>query len=125
MAYIEKAAGVADQSQPSVASLPKQQHNFGQFWQGIGHLLSGRVPQVLTKFWGAAAQRKTQRVAIIVGITMLTLIVLGTIVLKAVHPQESWLRTLYVTGVMLLGSYDVVYNGLSKRECYPAAGKFR
>lgn len=50
---------------------------------------------------------------------MLTLIFLGTIVLKAVHPQESWLRTLYVTGVMLLGSYDVVFGALSPDDTTP------
>lgn len=39
--------------------------------------------------------------------------------MKATHPQESWLKTFYVTGVMLLGSYEIVFGALSPSDTTP------
>lgn len=127
VAYIEESQGLVDYSQPLVAnpSRKKTKQNFSQFWQGISNRLSSSsLQQMLIKFWQSTAQQQTQRVAIIVGITVLTLIVLGTSVLKAAHPQESWLKSLYVTGVMLLGSYDVVFGALSPSDTTPLWMRF-
>lgn len=122
VAYIEVSEGLANSSQPLVAypSRTKTRQNFSQFWQKIRHHLCSRgLQQMLTEVWQSTAQQQTQRVAMIVGITVLTLIVLGTSVLKAAHPQESWLKTLYVTSVMLLGSYDIVFGALSPSDPTP------
>lgn len=124
--YIEESEKLADCQLPVAnPAKTKKKQNFSQFWQEIRDHFSGRsLQQMLSQFWQATAQQQTQRVAIIVGITVLTLIVLGMNALKAAHPQESWLKTLYVTGVMLLGSYDIVFGALSPSDTTPLWMRF-
>lgn len=118
--YIEESQGLLEAN-----STKKKTQNFEQFWQGISdRLFSSSLQQILIKFWRSTAQQETQRVAIVVGITVLTLMILGTSILKATHPQESWLKTLYVTGVMLLGSYDIVFGALSPSDTTPLWMRF-
>lgn len=125
VAYIEESEGLAARLTSANLASKKTKQNFSQFWQEIGYRLSGRsLQQMLTEFWRSAVQRQTQRVAVTVGIIVLILIFLGASVLKAAHPQESWLRALYVTGVMLLGSYDIVFGALSPSDTTPLWMRF-
>ncbi len=119
--YIESQR-IADSSTAPVISFlqTKTKRNFRKLWQEISYRFFGRSWLViLTRWWQSMAQQQTKRVAIIVGIALLSLLTLGTSVLKATHPQESWLRTLYVTSVMLLGSYDAVFGALNSSDTTP------
>lgn len=87
------------------------------FWQR-------HVGQWLYACWQATAQQQSKRVALIMGITVLMLIIVGTTILKVAHSQESWLEALYVTGVMLLGSYDTVFGALDPADAIPLWMRF-
>ncbi|MUH00948.1 potassium transporter TrkA [Scytonema sp. UIC 10036] len=119
--YIESQR-IDDVSRASVTGFlqTKTKRNFKQLWQEITeHFFGHSWQQILMRWWQATAQQQTKRVAIIVGIALLGLLALGTIVLKATYLQESWLRALYVTGVMLLGSYDTVFGALNSSDTIP------
>lgn len=112
--YVELADGLPDISQPLITasrSKHRSQRQPGR-WQKIYDRFR-HSPRYLTQFWQLTAQQQTKRVAAIVGLAMLTLLLLGSLILKAAYPEENWLRALYVSGVMLLGSYDAVYAVLN------------
>ncbi len=79
-----------------------------QYWQ-----------QKLLEFWQATAQQQSKRVALIVGCMMLSLLLIGTLVLQLTHPHINLLQAFYVSGVMLLGSYDTVYGALTATDSFP------
>ncbi|NJN87950.1 MAG: potassium transporter TrkA, partial [Leptolyngbyaceae cyanobacterium SL_7_1] len=94
-------------------------------WQiGRDRVSKLNIRQLPAQFWQFATQQQSKQVAILVGITVLALILLGTTLLKAAHPQESWLKSLYVSGVMLLGSYDTVFGALSSSDAIPLWMRF-
>lgn len=122
--YIELADRFPDLS-PSFASqrLDKNMRR-NRPWQRILARYDDNPRQLLAALWQMTAQQQTKRVAAIVGFTVLTLIIFGTLILKVAHPEETWLRALYVTGVMLLGSYDIVYGALSPEDATPLWMRF-
>ncbi|MBF2028813.1 MAG: NAD-binding protein [Oscillatoriales cyanobacterium C42_A2020_001] len=75
--------------------------------------------QRLATFWRSTGQQQSKRVAVLVGTAILTLLILGTVTLKLAQPEASIFHTFYVAGVMLLGSYDVVYAALSPQDAMP------
>ncbi|UBF25876.1 NAD-binding protein [Kovacikia minuta CCNUW1] len=122
VAYIEVTEGWQGfVASPTSDRLPtKPRNNPRHFWQGIYHRLSVRLlKQKWTAFWRATAQQPTKRVAAIVGVAILSLLLLGTLILKLNHPQSNWLAAFYATGVMLLGSYDTVFGIFSPTDTIP------
>jgi Trk K+ transport system NAD-binding subunit len=136
VAYIEVTQSLADLVQPtrpfaagksgagkSGAGKPKQ--TVGQLWRSLLKQLSGSDSRLVpAQLWQLAAHQQTKRVVMLVGITVLMLTLLGTAILKAAYPEQSWLKGLYVTGVMLLGSYDVVFGALSPSDSTPLWMRF-
>jgi Trk K+ transport system NAD-binding subunit len=123
---IEVMQGLVDLVQPTTTftkgrSKKKTRH----FWRSLLKSLSDfKLRQISSDLWQFTAQQQTKRVAILVGITVLLLILLGTIILKVAHLEQSWLKALYVTGVMLLGSYDTVFGVLSSTDSAPLWMRF-
>jgi len=75
--------------------------------------------QRLASVWRSTAQQQSKRVVALVGAGILTLLMLGTIILKLTQPDASIFHAFYVSGVMLLGSYDTVYGALSLQDTIP------
>jgi Trk K+ transport system NAD-binding subunit len=114
IAYIEIAEEMAGSAIPVRRKTRFKFNNWRRNFRGIflpkwQHLVS----------WYASERQQAKQVAAIVGIAVLILMGLGVLVLKAAHPQEGWLDALYVTGVMLLGSYDTVFGALSSSDTAP------
>jgi len=117
VAYIEIAERLPDLGDRNSASNRNPRHQRWQAWKGK---LSRRYWwQKLATFWQSTAQQPSRRVALVVGAAILTLLICGTLVLKWHNPDSSWFHTFYVAGVMLLGSYDVVYGALSAQDSLP------
>ncbi|MCX7597099.1 MAG: NAD-binding protein, partial [Fischerella sp.] len=124
--YIEVTWDLDDLVQPTATPASgKSKRTIRQFWQYLRQQLSGfDLRQIPSQYRQFIAQQQTKRVAILVGITVLLLILFGTTILKAAHPEQSWLQALYVTGVMLLGSYDTVFGALNLSDSTPLWMRF-
>lgn len=124
--YIEVMQGLVDLIQPPLPSTSgKSRKTLGHRWRSLlNDLSASNLRQLPSRLWQFTAQQQTKRVAILVGIMVFLLIMLGTTILKSAHPQESWLEALYVTGVMLLGSYDSVFGVLSPSDTAPLWMRF-
>lgn len=124
--YIEVMQGLVDLVQPALPSTSgKSRKTLGHRWRSLlNDLSASNLRQLPSRLWQFTAQQQTKRVAILVGIMVFLLIMLGTTILKSAHPQESWLEALYVTGVMLLGSYDSVFGVLSPSDTAPLWMRF-
>ncbi len=115
VAYIELTEKLAD-SIPLLTIAPSTKSRSAKRYLG-NRSISLRVLQHRLITWWQGTQ--TRRVASIVGVTMLSLLVLGTFVFKLTNPQISWLVALYTAGVMLLGSYDTVFGALNPQDSFP------
>ncbi|PSB30082.1 potassium transporter TrkA [Stenomitos frigidus ULC18] len=118
IAYIE-VTGLADLA-ATVTPTPRPDSRVKHLWRKRRQLLSnGYLRQTLLAFWHATAQQQTKRVAIVVGSTMLSLLVCGTVIFKLTQPGLGWLKAFYTAGVMLLGSYDTVFGILNPQDSIP------
>lgn len=126
IAYIEVMQGLDDLVEPTAVSASgKPKRTVRKLLRDLFEpLAKSDLRQIPAQFWQWLAQQQTKRVAILVGITVLLLVVLGTAILKAAHPQQSWLKALYVSSVMLLGSYDIVFGALSASDVAPLWMRF-
>jgi Trk K+ transport system NAD-binding subunit len=133
IAYVELAEELSGFNQPFTINSAnsaqvkrvKQKQSLKQRWQGIQTQFSvASLRQRVVELWRSTAHQQAKRVVILVGTAELTLIVMGIVVLKSAHPDESWLKALYVTGVMLLGSYDTVFGALSATDSTPLWMRF-
>lgn len=73
----------------------------------------------MASLWSSNAQQQTKRVALIVGVMMLFLLLLGTLILTATQPHVNFLRAFYAAAVMLLGSNDAVFAALDPSDETP------
>ncbi|MBV8886247.1 MAG: NAD-binding protein [Chroococcidiopsidaceae cyanobacterium CP_BM_RX_35] len=121
VAYIEVTQRLTGFSQSPVANpvSTKTKHNFSDLRQKISNLTWSHLQTKLIQFWQSTAQQQTKRVAIICGITVVALLLGGTILLKVSYPQASWLGTFYTTAVMLLGAYNEVFASLNPGDTSP------
>jgi Trk K+ transport system NAD-binding subunit len=86
--------------------------NRWQFWQEIAQVLSwGNLKQKLTAFWQSNYQHQARRVAVICGITVLILLLCGTLLFHWNYPIT--LRdAFYATAILLLGGYGDLFGQL-------------
>ncbi|MDX2244761.1 MAG: NAD-binding protein [Leptolyngbyaceae cyanobacterium bins.302] len=122
IAYIELTE--AQSLQPILATPPATKKS-KPGWQQIGYRFSKNILRTkLSALWRSTAQQQTKRVALLVGASVLSLLILGTLILSVTQPNVNILQAFYVTGVMLLGSYDVVYAALSSQDATPLWMRF-
>lgn len=69
--------------------------------------------------WNATAAHQSKRVALVVGLTVLFLLVLGMVVLLGTGSLRSPLKAFYATLMLLLGSYDALVP-INERSDIPA-----
>lgn len=75
-------------------------------WQQ--HLLPGYWRDRWVNLWNATAAHQSKRVALVVGLTILLLLLLGMAVLLGTGSLRSPLKAFYATLMLLLGSYDAL-----------------
>lgn len=77
--------------------------------------------RVWKQFWGTHYEHQIQRVALLCGITVAILTVLGTGLLywTSPNPQMSLLDAFYVTMILLLGGYGDLFGQLVSNNPYP------
>jgi Trk K+ transport system NAD-binding subunit len=123
--YIEVADGVTDLAQVSTSQMTASPQRPVSRWQAIYQYVTSRsFSRMMIEGWQAIAQHSSQRAVVLVGMTVLTLIVLGALLLKTNYPQQSWGRVIYTTMVMLLGAYDAVFSALGAEDTYPVWMRF-
>ena len=85
-----------------------------RFWQRIVKGLSwGSLKQKLNTFWDSTAQSQTERVAIISGVIVFILLIIGTILYSLNSSPYISLRDAFnTTIVLLLGGYDNLFGQL-------------
>ncbi len=109
VAYVEVFEG---SSMPSMLPLAPKSSRTSRltFKQIIARLRSRHyLRRRLRAFWKTTAEQQSKRVAIVVGIVILIVFLLGMGILKLTYPDQNWLVLFYTVGVMLLGAYDAVF----------------
>ncbi len=127
IAYVEVTNRLSEHYPSTRTAVSKHETpvEVGVSWQTIYQWLSGqKLQQWLATVWQATAQQQSKRVALVMGVTVGVLIMVSMATLKTTHPQETWWDTLYVTGVMLLGSYDTVFGALNPTDTVPLWMRF-
>ena len=115
VAYVEVTGNLVDLA-VTAAPAPRSERWVRQVWRQRRQLLAhGFWQQKLVAFWQGTAPQQTKRVAIVVGSTMLSLLICGTVILKLTQPGIAWLKAFYIAGAMLLG-YDTVFGVLSPQD---------
>lgn len=108
--YIELQEKLAEASERST-TLRKQK---SRFWQEVIRGLAWRsLRQKLNDFWESTAQSQTERVAIISGIIIVILLIIGTVLYSLNSSPYISLRDAFnTTVVLLLGGYDNLFGQL-------------
>ncbi len=108
--YLELQEKLAEASERST-TLRKQK---SQFWQEIIRVLAWRsLRQKLNDFWESTAQSQTERVAIVSGIIIFILLIIGTVLYSLNSSPYISLRDAFnTTVVLLLGGYDNLFGQL-------------
>lgn len=124
IAYIERIESHSLPSSPAFTTLSSPPQTI-PFWQRVQRSFSKNgLPQHLVTLWRSTAPHQTQRVALLVGSGIFSLLILGTLILQLTQPSIDLLQAFYVAGVMLLGSYDAVYAELSPQDTIPIWMRF-
>ncbi len=114
--YIEVTEKFASRSEKSATNTKR---NRRQFWQEIAQNLSWEnLKQKLTEFW-QSNYYQVRRVAIICGITVLILLLCGTVLFRWNYPQITLRDAFYATAVLLLGGYGDLFGQLPLTEPIP------
>ena len=74
------------------------------FFQKLKHNLSN--------FWQLSWQQQLRRVALICGVVVLLLLLLGTILFHFYYPDSTWLSAFHATAILLLGGYGDLFGDL-------------
>lgn len=112
------------------SDLPYREHpEAGSRWQQLMRLLSNglRGPQAIADRWRHLQQQwhqrfadQVQRVVVVCGLTIVSLLGLGTVLLRSYFPDQiSWREAFYATVVLLLGGYGDVFGGVRLEDPLP------
>jgi Trk K+ transport system NAD-binding subunit len=119
MAYIEVEERAVDslrQTKPTRHSQPSLKAKCKNLLQTVS---VRALSKQLQAFWQSSATYQSQRVAIVVGLALLTLLIVGMLALGFQYRHANWMLLLYAAGMMLLG-YDAVFGALEPTSTIPA-----
>lgn len=110
LVYIELKEKLAEGSERSTTSTKRK----SRLWLKIVQGLAWRsLRQKLNDFWESTAQSQTERVAIISGIIVFVLLIIGTVLYSLnSSPYISFRDAFNTTIVLLLGGYDNLFGQL-------------
>lgn len=110
LVYIEVREKSARVSQPTPTHSGQDKQ---PFWAGLQSLTWDKLKQKLIEFWQSTERSQTQRVAIISGIVVVILLIVGTMLYESSNtPKISFRDAFNLTVVLLLGGYDNVFGQL-------------
>lgn len=109
--------GLAPSSDYSVASL--QQSSWQQLWNGITHWRDWRPRAAIATYWQESTHNQIRRVALLCGLTVVTLCGLGSILLVLTGTAPTLADAFYATVVLLLGGYGDVFGGVTLPDPMP------
>jgi Trk K+ transport system NAD-binding subunit len=109
--YLEIGEPSASHSQKSARETKR---NRGSALAALKSPLWRNLKQKLAHLWEGIARDQTSRVATVSAITLLTLMILGTILFKLNYPDKTHLKdAVNLAVVLLLGGFDNVFGALT------------
>ncbi len=111
VAYVEVFEGAGGMMPIALPFAPKSSRKSRLTFKQITARLTSRpyLRKQLKAFWKSTAEQQSKRVAIVVGVMIFIVFLLGMGILKLTYPDQHWLALFYTVGVMLLGAYDAVF----------------
>ncbi|MBM0741452.1 NAD-binding protein [Phormidium sp. CLA17] len=89
------------------------------FWKRLSDRFSKKnLTRQVADLWSSIAQQQTKRVALIVGVMLLLLLILGTLVLIRTR-HVNFPKAFYTVAIMLLGADDAVFSALKPEDETP------
>lgn len=114
--YIELVERLVDRSEKSTE---RAKRNQPQFWQRIARRLSWKnLKQKLTGFW-RANYHQGRRVAFISSVTVLILLLCGTVLFRWNYPNITLRDAFYATAILLLGGYGDLFGEVPYTQPIP------
>ncbi|MGD1862185.1 MAG: potassium channel family protein [Leptolyngbyaceae cyanobacterium] len=90
------------------------EQSFWQQWrEGFTHWQIWRPRAAIAAYWRASAKNQIRRVALLCGITVVTLSAVGSLLLVLTQTAPTLADAFYATVVLLLGGYGDVYGGVT------------
>ncbi len=97
------------QSKKTSAASSQRRRLFGM---PVLPILNGNIKQKLVEFWQSTAQYQTRRVAIICGVAVSVLWVLGIVLYSLHYPEIGLAEAFYAPVILLLGGYGDLFGGV-------------
>lgn len=109
IAYIEVTSLSASIPQTRATAAKRHKRRFLAELQGISFQ---HLKQKLVEFWQPTNENQIQRVALVCGITILILLLSGTVLYRFNYPEIGWREAFYATSILLLGGFGDVFGGV-------------
>ncbi len=117
LAYIELTDRFAGSSEKPEADTKQKQQSL---WQEITQSLTWEnLKQRLTEFWQSNYHHQVRRVAVVCGVSVIILLVFGTLLFHWSYPGITLHDAFYATAVLLLGGYGDLFGELPLKMPIP------
>jgi len=94
------------------ATSSAQPGTLSRIWEGLADWQHWNPRRAIAEFWRSSDKNQIRRVALLCGITVLTLCLLGTLLMAITGTAPSLADAFYATVVLLLGGYGDVFGGV-------------
>lgn len=91
---------------------PASRGRLQRLWRGIALWPLWRPRRAIAAFWQSSYKNQIRRVALLCGLTVLSLCGLGSVLLALTDTAPSLADAFYATVVLLLGGYSDVFGGI-------------
>ncbi|MGH2415860.1 MAG: potassium channel family protein, partial [Microcystaceae cyanobacterium] len=88
-------------------------------WRSMISRFWNRLKQKLSQFWQLSFQQQVRRVAFLCGITVLALLLIGTLLFQWYYPGTNLFSAFYATAILLLGGYGDLFGSFQQTEPIP------
>jgi Trk K+ transport system NAD-binding subunit len=110
LVYVEVIEKNSSGSEKSVTETKRERRRLRQTLRGLNWR---NLKRKFTQFWQSTYQHQVRRVAIVCGITVLFLWLVGTLAYKLHYPHMSLETALYTTAILLLGGFGDIFGGFT------------
>jgi Trk K+ transport system NAD-binding subunit len=98
---------------------PTQQQPKRRGWKAKLLPLPKQLRRQLAQFWQLSFQQQVRRVAIVCGVIVLILLVIGTFLFRWHYRGINFLEAFYTTVILLLGGYGDLFGGFETGDSIP------
>ncbi len=103
---------VAEQPASPAGATTRSSRQWRRWSRLVQDLKRGSLRPQIVQFWQVSTQHQIRRVAIICGITILFLLLSGTLLFSAQYPDIGWRNAFFATANLLLGGYGDLFGQL-------------